>query len=211
MRQFIPVALALLVSFGFAPGDAWAKDSGGDTEQGLSMEESGIDAIDELFAKAKAPIDSITSARTKVDNVAPELNKALGLPADTPFKEGLADLKTKAEGKLEVAVSDKGVPSVTPADGMPDNVKEAVDGLNSGIGEAMAAVASLAEVPAQIQEVIAAAKDFDPTKIKPVTKAPKAAKALTGNLKVLGKAPGEVEALQQAVEAMTKDVLTLKG
>jgi len=216
MRHIITIALAMLVSVSVTD-DAWAgkkdKDKGSDTAEGdLEMEESGIDSVDELFAKAQEPMNSIREARMKVDAVAPALNQALGLPEGTPFSDALADLKSKAEGKLEVAVNDQGVPTITPADGMPENVKGAVDGLNTGVKEAVEATMKLSEVPQQVQDVIAAAKSFDPTSIKPVTKVPKATKVLGTNLKVLGRAPGEVEALVQSVDNMKKDLLgTLKG
>jgi len=215
MRHFMMFAVAMMVSVGFtADAEAGKKDKGTDAAESagedLALEDSGIDSVDELFAKAKAPIDTIKTARTKVDAVAPNLNKALDLPAGTPFADALADLKSKAEGKLEVGM-DGDVPTIKAADGMPANVQGAIDGLNTGVKEAVDATMKLAEVPAQVQEVIAAAKSFDPKSIKPVTAVPKATKALTGNLKVLGKAPGEVEALVQSVDNMKKDLLGLKG
>lgn len=214
MRHFMLFAVAMTLSLGFAADaeakknkDESAESAGGDA---LELQDSGIDSVDELFAKAKAPIDTIRNAREKVDGVAPNLNKALDLPEGTPFADALADLKSKAEGKIEVAM-DGDTPKLQAADGMPANVQAAIDGLNTGVSEAVAATLKLAEVPAQVQEVIAAAKAFDPTSIKPVTAVPKATKALGNNMKVLGKAPAEVEALVGSVDQMKKDLLGLKG
>jgi hypothetical protein len=214
MRMFTIFALAMTVSLGVS-ADAFAgkkgKDEASDSaEADLELEESGIDSVDELFAKAKEPIDTIRTARMKVDAVAPNLNKALDLPEGTPFADALADLKGKAEGKIEVGMNGD-VPTLKAADGVPANVQNAIDGLNTGIKEAIDATMKLSEVPAQVQEVIAAAKSFDPKSIKPVTAVPKATKALTGNMKVLGKAPAEVEALVQAVDNMKNDLTGLKG
>lgn len=213
MRRFMVFAIAMMVSVGFtADAEAGKKNKGGDADKEESGKlelnlESGIDSVDEIFKKAAAPMDTLHNAEMKLDAVPGSINTALGLGEGTPLADALAELKTKAEGKIKVGMEEGGVPKVSLEDGVPDDVKAAVDGLNTSLSEAVSAVMALTEVPAQVQEVIAAAKAFDPTSIKPVTAVPKATKAIGGNLKVLGGAPDQVKALGESLDNIKKELI----
>ncbi len=228
MRRWTMFALALLVSLGMSDiahakkdkkkkgGDETteqpADDAGGDEAAAdeMTIEVTGVADVDSIFEKANAPIENIKTARMKFDSLSTNLTTALGLPAGTPFKDALADLKTKAEGKLELAMDEKGVPSLKPGDGVPENVSTAVDAVNNGISDVMMAVEALAEVPNQVKEVVAAAQSFNPQSlissgVKPL-EAPKVMKKVMGNLNVLGKAPDEVKMLGESVAGLKDDL-----
>ncbi len=211
MRRFMVFAIAMLVSVGMV-SDAEAgkkkNDKPAKEEKALELNlDCGIESVDALFKKAAAPMDKLANAETKLDAVPASLNTALGLGEGTPLADALAELKTKAEGKVAIGMEEGGVPKLSLEDGVPDDVKAAVDGLNLSLSEAVAAVMALTEVPAQVQEVITAAEAFDPTSIKPVTAVPKATKAIGGNLKVLGGAPDQVKALGESLDNIKKELL----
>jgi len=214
MRRFMVFAIAMMVSVGMV-SDAEAgkkKKKGGDDsadeDKGLELNlDSGIESVDSIFKKAQAPMDTLHNAEMKLDAVPASVNTALGLGEGTPLADALAELKTKAEGKIKVGMEDGGVPKVSLEDGVPDDVKAAVEGLNTSVSEAVSAVMGLTEVPGQVTAVIDEAKAFDPTSIKPVTAVPKATKAIGGNLKVLGAVPGEVQALGESLDNIKKELL----
>ncbi len=216
MRRFMIFAIAMMVSVGFAT-DAEAgkksKDKGGDDaaqedEGGLTLNlDSGIESVDAIFKKAQVPMDTLQNAEMKLDAIPAAVGGALGLAEGTPFKDAVAELKAKAGDKISVGMEEGGVPKLALEDGVPDDVKAAVDNLNTALNEAVAAVMGLTEVPAQVQAVIEEAKAFDPTTIKPVTAVPKATKAIGGNLKVLGGAPDQVKALGESLDNIKKELL----
>jgi len=214
MRRFMVFALAMMVSVGMS-ADAEAgkkkKDKGADSakeDKGLELNlDSGVESVDSIFKKAQAPMDTLHNAEAKLDAVPGAINGALGLAEGTPFKDAVAELKTKAGDKISVAMEDGGVPKLSLEDGVPDDVKTAVDNLNTALSEAVSAVMGLTEVPGQVQAVVEEAKAFDPSTIKPVTAVPKATKAIGGNLKVLGQVPSQVQALGESLDNIKKELL----
>lgn len=238
MRRFAIFTLALFVSLGMsdiaeAKKDKKKKKNKGETTEqvteaeggsdemveeaaaeeeaaDLTIEMTGVADIDNIFTKANAPIESLRSARMKIENISPSLVQALGLTEGTPFSDALADLMEKAEGKINLAISEQGMPSLEPGDAVPENVSSAINGVNQGVSDATAAVAELAQIPAQIQEVIAAAQSFNPKSlidsgVKPL-EAPKLMKTISSNLKVLGMVKDEPEAVVSAMTQLTEDL-----
>ncbi len=208
-------ALALAASALSVPTTAFAKKdkSAQAAPAPLAMKETGIAKIDETFAKAKAPLDTISKVRTEVDGLTANVASALGLTAGAPIADALADLKAKAAGKLTLAM-DGGKPKVSAADGVPDNVKAAIDALNAGIDNVKNAVAALSEVPAQLTAVADDAKQYsDPAVLQglvgdnpaAVMKAPK---AIAQNLETLTKAPEEAKAVALSADNLIKTVTT---
>jgi hypothetical protein len=227
-------ALAMLVSLGMsdaAEAGKKKKDKGGDTpteemasedggkaapeeaaSEALTIEVTGIADIDNVFQKVVDPINNIQTARMKIDGLTANLSTALGLPEGTPFADALADLKTKAEGNIELAMNEQGMPSLKPGDAVPANVTTAVDALNAGIADATEAMKALSELPNQVKEVVAAAQAITPqtlisSGVKPL-EAPKAVKKMGNNLKVVQKAPDEVKALADSMSGLIGE---LKG
>lgn len=180
----------------------------------LELAETGVSDLDAFFAKAKTPVDSIVDADTKVIGVRTTLATALGLPEGTPFADALADLKTKADGKLTVAMNDKGVPTLSPTDAMPENVQAAVDSLNASLDEAGEAVSALSALPDQFKALSDEGAEL-PGKmpsmgIKPLD-IPKHTKTVKGNLDTLSKAPGKIKDLADSFSALTGDITSTFG
>ncbi len=191
-------------------GEEMTEEAAEEEAEELVIEMTGVADIDDIFTKANAPIESLRDARMKIENISPSLIQALGLTEGTPFSDALSDLMEKAEGKINLAISEQGVPSLEPSDAVPENVSSAIDAVNQGVSDATAAIAELSEIPAQIQEVIAAAQSFNPKSlidsgVKPL-EAPKLMKTIASNLKVLGQVKDEPEAVVSAMTQLTDDL-----
>jgi hypothetical protein len=229
MRQFCTtLALALAVSLAVSVDAEAKKDKkkkGGDdvtTEQvaeesasaepmALTIETTGIADVDNIFTAAVAPLETIAKTREALDNVGTNLTSVLGLAEGTPLSDALNDLVAKAEGKINVAVGEQGMPKLEPGDAVPENVQQAIDAVNNSVNEVATAAAGLAELPAQFQQVAAAAASINPKSLTSsgvkATEIPKTMKKITGNLKVVSSAPGQVEALVKSVDDF-KNTLT---
>lgn len=225
MRHWFVFSVALL-ALTFSPnaeaGKKSKKDKGESTEQstdaaaeeteGIVIQDTGVADIDALFAKAKAPVDTITNTRLSIDKINTDLATALGLTEGTPFADAIADLSSKAEGKISFAVEEGKAPTFSAEEGVPENVQAASDALNSGLDELMKAADGLAELPDQFTALADEAKSFaDVNKltsmgVKPL-EAPKVVKKVNTNLKSLSKAPEEAKMLVDSLASM-KDTLT---
>lgn len=224
MRHWMKLALALAVSLALS-SDALAKKpkkdknatnttteqtEGGETKEAteaapaLEIQTTGIADVDNVFQQAVDPINNLRNARNSLNSLNANLITALGLTEGTPIQDALADLKAKAEGKITMAIDEKGLPKLEPGDAIPENVANAINAVNQGVAEVMTAVENLAQLPTQMKEVVAAAQSINPDSlvksgVKPL-EAPKMMKTINGNIKLLGEAPNELTALKTAVE-----------
>ncbi len=217
MRRWIVFATALLVSFGMSvDAEAGKKNKGEMTEasadaaEELVIEETGIADVDAIFTKADAPLENIKGARMSIDALTANVNESMGIAADAPFKEAIASLMEKANGKLEVAMNDQGVPSVTAADAVPDNVQASIDAVNDGFANVSTAVMKLKNLPTQVQAVIDEAKSLNAESltnsgVKPL-EAPKVLKKINNNAKVLSKVTDEAKALETSLTTLKKEL-----
>lgn len=214
MRNLLAVAL-VATALTWAP-EAWAKKekAAASDEVKLEIKDTGIKTVDETFAKAKAPVESVMKARSEIDNLQKNLITALGLTEGTPFADALADLKTKAAGKITAGIDAKGMPELKPGDAVPANVQTAIDAVNNGFAAAGAAVAALSELPAQFQAIAADAQKYgDPAVLKDLAADNpaamlKAPKTIAGNVSTLSKAPEEIKALAHSLDALRHAVST---
>lgn len=224
MRHWMKIALALVVALSFSD-DAFAgkKKKGTDATDTTTTEKTdaapaaafeigltNIADIDAIFQKAIDPLNNLRDTRNALNSLNANFTKALGLADGTPFKDAIADLKTKANGAVTMAMDEKGMPKLTPSDAAPQNVTDAVNALNQGLSDVMTAVEKLTELPTQMKEVAAAAASLSPDSliksgVKPL-EAPKMMKTVTGNIKMLGEAPNELIAIKDALAATIEDL-----
>jgi hypothetical protein len=169
------------------------------------MERSGVADIDQVFMKADAPLATLTNVREQMTLMKNNLNAALGLADGTPFSDALTDLKTKAEGKVNLAVSDRGLPHLKVEDGCPENVETAAEAVNRGMDNLRDAMVQLSEIPGQLKEAYVAAQAVDPTKVE-ATKVPKATKVTNHNMKVLAQAQDEAQAIKAEIDTMKTSI-----
>lgn len=233
MRRFwVPFALALAVTFTVSDSAEAKKDkkkkkgdeetteqvetAEGETAEAeptvLMVEMTGIADVDNVFGKAVAPLQTLQKAGESLDSLNKNLATALALPEGTPFADALSDLTSKAEGKINMAISEKGVPELSAGDAVPENVQNAINAVNDGMKNVMDSVESLTELPGQFKEIIAAAQSINPKSlissgVKPMD-APKIMKTITGNIKTLTKAP---EVLKEFTDSVMNTKNTLTG
>ena len=224
MRRYIAFALAFAVGLSFV-GNAEAKKpkptepteapapapaEGTSESTALEMKTIGIADVDNVFVQANDPLKSINDAKAKLDSLNSNLASALALPAGTPFADALNDLKTKGEGKIKMAVDEKGMPKLSAADAVPANVQSAIDAVNGGVTDLQAAVALLSAVPDQCKQVADAAAGIQPASLTGAspTQIPKMMKTVQGNIKTLGLVPDQVKSL---VDSAASVVSTLQS
>jgi len=224
MRQFI-FALSVLISLSAATTAEAKKPKEGDTTTTtepaaaaapvLTMATTGIADVDNVFNQAVDPLKTLQDTQTAIDNLTKNLNTALGLADGGSLNDALADLKTKAAGKVTVAMNDKQMPTLKPSDAVPEEVQKALDGFNASIDEISALVPKLAALPDQFKQIATAAAGFNPASLTKsgvkATEAPKIMKAITGNLKVLSSAPNVVTGLLDSVKNLTTSVSSTFG
>lgn len=150
-------ALALgLFAVTLSPSAEAGKKKAADTEQTepapMVIEEVGLPTMDTFFGQVKTHCDAVNAARESMDQANAQLVTVLGLPAGTPVADALADLKTKAEGKINV-VFEGTRPTLQPADAVPENVQAGIDAVNALVG-------TLTDVSTTLQGVVAAGPDL---------------------------------------------------
>lgn len=220
MRHFVTFALALLVSFTVSnsaeakkpkKGEevaAPASDAAPATDAAapivLEMTTVGIADVDNVFQQAVEPLQIIRETRTAVDNVTKNLATALGLTATGSLSDALNDLKSKAEGKINVAIGEGGMPTLAASDAVPANVQAGIDAVNSSVREISALVPKLASLPDQFKQIATTAAAINPQSlissgVKPL-EAPKMMKTIGANAKVLSSAPNEITGLLKSID-----------
>jgi hypothetical protein len=213
-------ALAMLVSVSVATTAEAKKpktEEPASTEQSadaekpsLTMATTGIADVDNVFNAAVEPLKTIQDTQTAIDNLTKNLNTALGLADGGSLSDALNDLKKKADGKIQVAMNDKSMPTLKPSDAVPENVQKAIDGVNASIDEISALVPKLASLPDQFKNIAAQAAAFNPASLMKsgvkATEAPKIMKSITGNIKVLNEAPNVVTGLLSSVDNLKNSI-----
>lgn len=178
------------------------------------IEMTGVAQFDDVFGKAKTIQDTLDTQKTELVTARTNLNSALGVAADAPVKTALEDLKTKAEGKLKVVMNGT-TPKLEAADGVPDNVKAAIDAANGMLTACGNTVAAGKDLTGQATELIGAAKDF-PNQVGSVVTgdpiaAAKSLKLVTGNLKAMATTPERIKALGDEAMLIINDVKAVFG
>lgn len=216
IRNFIAMLVVTGFVSSFGGSDAWAKkkkDSGEDKPQAELVEiaETGTSA-DSVFMEAKGIHDTLNEIQSKLTEGNNQLVSALGLTQGTPLSDALADLKAKAGDKLTVAMNGA-VPTVSVADGVPENVSNAVTSLNSFIDYHVQAIDQAKGLVAQAQAVAAKAQGLDPAALAQEVASnpmdiPKVVKTLKSNITAVTQTPRRID---DTVTVLGTNVETIKG
>lgn len=202
--------------FTLGQGDALAKKekkAATPTSELVAIEMCGVaEADSKVFEPAKQLHDTLNEIETNLTSGNAAFVSALGITEGTPFADALASLKTNAGDKLTVAMEGT-MPKVTLADGAPDNVKAAVDSLNSFIDAHVKALDLAKDLPAQAQALVAAAQTLDPAALAQQAAAnpmevPKVLKTINNNLKAIKTTPDRVT---NVTTTLTTNVDAIKG
>jgi hypothetical protein len=203
----IGLSLATL-SFAHAPEAFAAKATSAQQDELPKIVVTGIAEFDEVFMKAKSIHDSIDAETSTLKSAHTDINTTLGLAADAPLKSALDDLKTKAGGKIKVAM--KGTtPRLEPSEAVPENVQKGIDAVNKLIDASEHAVETGEGLVPQAKEVASAAAGF-PAKLPTVVKDPKqlldARKKVTDDVKATVATPDRIDRLVTECKATFDDV-----
>jgi hypothetical protein len=190
-----------LLGLGLVSTSAFAGKKGATEAADMTMQQIGVPSLDAYFGKAGDMVNAVVTARTNIQTANANINTVLGLKEGTPVADALADLKTKAAGKIKVGMKGN-VPTLEPSEAIPENVQagiDAVNGLLAALGstaEAMKVVttnapALVTEGKALVSKVPAEAAAAG---LK-VTQVPGAVKAFGKNLDIIVSLPGESKKL----------------
>jgi hypothetical protein len=162
---------------------------------------TGIKEFDDVFMQAKDIQTNLTTSKGKLQTANDDVNSALGLTKGTPFKDAMADLNKKADGKVKVAMTGK-TPTLTAADGCPDNVKASVDATNKAVGQISSVGDDMVTLEKQSEELVKQSAQFvekAPEAISnsgiSVTQVPKVTKIIKTNVGIVQQTPGQAKAL----------------
>jgi hypothetical protein len=219
MRTFKFFALASLLAAGLthAP-EAWAAKKGEEAADPCKVEapkitNSGIPEMDEVFTKAATIQDTVAGQTGKVCTARGQLNSALGVAADAPIKTALADLQTKAAGKLQVAM-DGAKPSLKATDAVPANVQAAIDAVNALIDTSAEAAKETAGLLPEAKGLATTAAGF-PMKVPTIkvtgVDIPTAIKVVGENVKAIKQLPNQIEGLGAQMNGIVTDLKATFG
>ncbi len=176
-----------------------------------AIEDTGIAAFDSVFGEVRKIHRTLDAIQDRVFGAQDRVATALALPAGTPIRMSLWELKQKAGGPVNVEMRD-GKPYLTLGGAGSQEAKALVEAVNGAVADLAGIPAEVAQIPAQLQGLVAACQQF-PAQLNPALLAqsgltplqlPKIAKTLAGNVKATVATPKRVEGLVVAV----KDFLT---
>ncbi len=150
----IRTLLGFLVLAAVMPtGDAFAgKKDATEQPQGaadeLAIQKTGLASMDQFFGQVQGQLDRLHGARRDMQTGSDNLAVALGLATGTPVQSALQDLRSKAQGKVKVALDGR-VPKLQASDAVPENVQKGIDAVNTLVDADLAAAAACQEVATQ--------------------------------------------------------------
>ena len=207
------LGLALVVS---APVFAGKKDKAATATSSTepmvgSIELTNVEALDGTIGKAKTIEDKMVGSYNNLTTARTNLNTALGVATDAPLATALADMKTAAGDKLKFAM-DGAMPSLSLADGAPDNVKAGVEATKGLVTASTTAVKDMASLAGDIQALVEEAKALPgkvPTLGLDAKSLMSATKIVTKDAKAMLAFPDKAKAVTDAATAIINDVVAV--
>lgn len=175
------------------------------------IEDTGITAFDSVFSKVRNIHQTLDKVQGRIFGAEDKIAASLGLPAGTPIRMSLWELKQKAGGPIEVQMQGT-KPVLTIGGAGQAEAQGMLDAVNGGVADLVNIPQDLAALPAQLQELVAACQAL-PGQLNPQLLAeagmnplqlPKIAKTLANNVKATVATPKRVENLIAA----SKDFIT---
>lgn len=207
------LGLALVVS---APVFAGKKDKAAATTSSSEpmvgeIELTNVAALDGTLGKAKTIEDKMVNSYNNLTTARTNLNTALGVATDAPLATALADMKTAAADKLKFAM-DGAVPSLSLADGAPDNVKAGVEATKGLVSASTTAVKDMASLATDIKALVDEAKAL-PGQIPSLGLDAKslmsATKIVGKDVKAIAAFPDKAKAVTDAATAIINDIVAV--
>jgi hypothetical protein len=149
-RTILPALLLGLVCTA-AVDDAFAgkKDAAEQqTPAELTIERTGLGTMDQFFGQVQGLVDRLQVAQKDLAKGSDDLRTALDLATGTPLKDAFQDLKTKAQGKIKVAMEGN-KPHLSASDAVPANVLQGIDAVNALVDADVSAATACTDVASQ--------------------------------------------------------------
>jgi hypothetical protein len=208
----LALVLPLFIGLAVAPSIAEAKPSKGAAaaESLPVIQPTGIPEFDEVFLKAKAIHDTLDAQDAELKTARTALTTALGVAEDAPIATALADLKTKANGKLKLVMKGK-TPRLEASDAVPENVQTAIAAVNTLLDAGEKSIDASVGLVDQAKQLATACAGFPaklPSVIQDPSKLLSAGKLVKDDVKATAATPDRVDRLMKSTEAIFTD---LKG
>ncbi|MBM4366678.1 MAG: hypothetical protein FJ102_10725 [Deltaproteobacteria bacterium] len=174
----------------------------------------GVDAFDGVLGSAKGIQDKIKTQTTNMSTARANVNSALGVATDAPFKTAVDDLKAKAGDKISVAM-DGTMPKLKASDAAPENVTKGIDAVNGLVDAGKSTIDTCIALKTEITGLISQAQAF-PAQLPSVLKSnpldiPKKTKILTDDIKIMGDTPQMLDDMVKEAEGIFNDVKAVFG
>jgi hypothetical protein len=212
LRVVSALGVLALASLPLISADAWAgkaaAPAAGEEKELPKIEMTGISQFDSVFSRAKTIQDTLDTSHGDLQKSRENVKGTLGIATDAPLATAFADLKTKAQGKVKVAMKGNR-PALEATDAVPDNVKAGIDATNQLLDQAEKTAMTAKGLVPEATELIAATADF-PSQIPGLAKDPmaaaKATKTVAANLKTIKGTPERISRMVTDVESIYSDV-----
>ncbi len=174
----------------------------------------GVEAFDGVLGSAKGIQDKIKTQTSTMATARANVNTALGVATDAPFKTAVDDLKAKAGDKISVAM-DGTMPKLKAGDGVPENVTQGIDAVNGLVTAGKTTIDTCVALQAEITGLISQVQAF-PAQLPSVLKSnpldiPKKTKMLADDIKIMGDTPKLLDTMVKEAEGIFNDVKAVFG
>lgn len=216
MRNYMILALLAVSGMTLGATDARAEDAEmtEDKPFDVIMEATGSDALDSIFKKSESPIETVATVDADIKAMKAKFVESMGLTGGTPFSDAITNLSEKAEGKINLAFDDNKWPTLSAADGLPDNVKASMSTLNSSLTELHSAKAKLKGAGKELMVIAEEATELssEPKNLGlKATKVPKAVMKSKKNVKSLKAGADVTKSLVKEIRSLVKETTAAFG
>lgn len=117
-----------------------------------SIQTLDISSLDAIFSDASDIEATIRRAKKKRKKARQSVNEILGLSPKTSFSDSLAELKSRGNGKIKVAMSGS-TPTLQATDAVPSDVRSAISAVNSAVESYATMLTNLRDVPTESKQI----------------------------------------------------------
>lgn len=156
----IRLLLGVLFALSLSTGALAAKKEGGDEPKYPEIKLLNIAEFDPTLTRAKEIHDTLAGVENKLRDANKGLATALKMPETTSLDEMLAELKKRANNKIEVGLEKGRVPKLKATDAVPSDVQAAIDTVNGMMDDLGASLEKVEGLPQQVQGLIGEVKAF---------------------------------------------------
>ena len=125
-----------------------------------SIQGLDITSLDEIFSDASDIETTLNRAKKKRKKARQNVNEILGLSPKASFTDSLAELKSRGDGKITVAMSGS-MPTLQATDAVPSDVRSAISAVNSAVESYATMLTNLRDVPTESKQIARKAKKLN--------------------------------------------------